>query len=905
MPPRRSETAMSRKTRTPTAARKSPAKSSATKKTAKPRAVREDAGVRADLEGQIAAINRSLAVIEFRLDGTILRANDNFCRALGYGADEIVGQHHAMFVPPEQRDSAEYRAFWDRLGRGEYDAGQYCRVAKGGREIWIEASYNPIFDSHGKPMKVVKYATDITEARRRAADFQGQIAAISKAQAVIEFTLDGIILNANDNFCRALGYSLKEIQGQHHGMFVDPTYRASHEYRVFWDKLARGEYDSGQYKRFSKSGKEVWIQASYNPIYDINGKPFKVVKYATDVTEAKLKAADYEGQLAAIGKAQAVIEFDLKGNILNANDNFCRAMGYVIDEIRGQHHRLFVDAETSMSAEYRTFWDKLARGEYDSGQYKRIAKGGREIWIQASYNPIYDMNGKPFKVVKYATDITEAKLKAANYEGQFAAISKAQGIIEFKLDGTILDANENFLNTVGYRLDEIKGRHHSIFVDRSHRDSVEYRTFWEKLGRGEYEHGQYRRVGKDGGEIWIQASYNPILDLNGKPFKVVKYCTNVGDQVRAARQLEVAVNQTREVVTAASNGDLSARIPMDGKDGQLGELCSGVNAVIDSMAAVVGQIQEASASIRTSAGEIATGNTDLSARTEQQAASLEETAASMEELTSTVKQNAENARQANQLAVGASDVARKGGQVVSEVVTTMSAINDASKKIVDIIGVIDGIAFQTNILALNAAVEAARAGEQGRGFAVVASEVRSLAQRSAAAAKEIKSLIGDSVDKVGNGTRLVEQAGRTMEDIVASVKRVTDIMAEISAASQEQSQGIEQVNQAITQMDEVTQQNAALVEEASAAARALQEQANALAESVAEFTLEAEAEAPRGPRARRAAAPAPADSAPARSAARAVRPAGRPVATARTASRLAPARSPANGEATTDHWTEF
>jgi methyl-accepting chemotaxis protein len=896
---------MSRKTRTPTAARKSPAKSSTSKKAAKPRAGREDVDTRTDLEGQIAAINRSLAVIEFRLDGTILKANDNFCRALGYTADEIVGQHHAMFVLPEQRDSAEYRAFWDKLGRGEYDAGQYCRVAKGGREIWIEASYNPIFDSNGKPMKVVKYATDITEAKRSAADFQGQIAAISKAQAVIEFTLDGIILNANDNFCRALGYSLKEIQGQHHGMFVDPTYRASHEYRVFWDKLARGEYDAGQYKRFSKSGKEVWIQASYNPIYDINGKPFKVVKYATDVTEAKLRAADYEGQLAAIGKAQAVIEFDLKGNILNANDNFCRAMGYVIDEIRGQHHRLFVDAETSMSAEYRMFWDKLARGEYDSGQYKRIAKGGREIWIQASYNPIYDMNGKPFKVVKYATDITEAKLKAANYEGQFAAISKAQGIIEFKLDGTILDANENFLNTVGYRLDEIKGRHHSIFVDRSHRDSVEYRTFWEKLGRGEYEHGQYRRVGKDGGEIWIQASYNPILDLNGKPFKVVKYATNVGDQVRAARQLEVAVNQTREAVTAASNGDLSARIPMDGKDGQLGELCSGVNAVIDSMAAVVGQIQEASASIRTSAGEIATGNTDLSARTEQQAASLEETAASMEELTSTVKQNAENARQANQLAVGASDVARKGGQVVSEVVTTMSAINDASKKIVDIIGVIDGIAFQTNILALNAAVEAARAGEQGRGFAVVASEVRSLAQRSAAAAKEIKSLIGDSVDKVGNGTRLVEQAGRTMEDIVASVKRVTDIMAEISAASQEQSQGIEQVNQAITQMDEVTQQNAALVEEASAAARALQEQANALAESVAEFTLEAEAEAPRGLRARRASAPAPADSAPARSAARAVRPAGRPVATARAASRPAATRSPANGEATADQWTEF
>jgi methyl-accepting chemotaxis protein len=273
----------------------------------------------------------------------------------------------------------------------------------------------------------------------------------------------------------------------------------------------------------------------------------------------------------------------------------------------------------------------------------------------------------------------------------------------------------------------------------------------------------------------------------------------------------------------------------------------------------------------------------------------------MEELTSTVKQNAENARQANQLAGGASDVARKGGQVVSEVVTTMSAINEASKKIVDIIGVIDGIAFQTNILALNAAVEAARAGEQGRGFAVVASEVRSLAQRSAAAAKEIKSLIGDSVDKVGNGTRLVEQAGRTMDEIVTSVKRVTDIMAEISAASQEQSLGIEQVNQAITQMDEVTQQNAALVEEASAAARALQEQANALAESVADFTLEAEVEAPRGVRQRRGAAAA--ETKPARASAR---PAPARPATARpTTARPAPPKAVANGDAAAEHWTEF
>src|SRR6202789_1824773 len=221
--------------------------------------------------------------------------------------------------------------FWEKLGRGEYDAGQYKRVGKGGREIWIQASYNPIMDMNGKPFKVVKYATDITEQKLRAADYEGQLAAISKAQAVIEFDVSGKVLNANANFLAAIGYTLDEIRGQHHGLFVDPVYRSSPEYRVFWEKLGRGEYDAGQYKRVGKGGREVWIQASYNPIMDMNGKPFKVVKYATDVTEQKLRAADYEGQLAAISKAQAVIEFDLSGKVLNANANFLAAIGYTLD----------------------------------------------------------------------------------------------------------------------------------------------------------------------------------------------------------------------------------------------------------------------------------------------------------------------------------------------------------------------------------------------------------------------------------------------------------------------------------------------------------------------------------------------------------------------------------------------
>jgi methyl-accepting chemotaxis protein len=309
--------------------------------------------------------------------------------------------------------------------------------------------------------------------------------------------------------------------------------------------------------------------------------------------------------------------------------------------------------------------------------------------------------------------------------------------------------------------------------------------------------------------------------------------------VIATRSITRPMHQAVELANKVAGGNLSCDIQVSTTD-ETGQLLLALKGMNDSLARIVGEVRAGTDTIATASSQIAAGNMDLSSRTEEQAGSLEETASSMEELTSTVKHNADNARQANQLAVSASDVAQKGGDVVAQVVQTMVSINDSSKKIVDIIGVIDGIAFQTNILALNAAVEAARAGEQGRGFAVVASEVRNLAQRSATAAKEIKTLINDSVEKVGAGTRLVDQAGATMDEVVQSVRRVTDVIAEISAASNEQSTGIEQINQAINQMDEITQQNASLVEESAAAAESMQNQASNLSQLVASFKLGAE-----------------------------------------------------------------
>jgi methyl-accepting chemotaxis protein len=363
-----------------------------------------------DAQAQVAAINQSQAVIEFAMDGTILTANQNFLNALGYRLEEIKGKHHSMFVPADQRDSADYRAFWAALNRGKYQAAEYKRIAKGGREVWIEASYNPVLDGNNKPIKVVKFAIDITQKKLRNLADAGKISAINRAQAVIEFNLDGTIVTANENFLKAMGYSLNEIQGKHHSMFVEQAEKDSAAYREFWAALNRGQYQAAEYKRIGKGGKEVWILASYNPVLDENGKPFGVVKFATDVTAQKLKFTDLGGQIDAIGKSQAVIEFKLDGTIIHANENFLRALGYTLGEIAGKHHSMFVAQAERDGAAYRGFWAALGRGEFQAGEFKRIGKGGKEVYIQASYNPILDLNGRPFKVVKYANDVTRQVL---------------------------------------------------------------------------------------------------------------------------------------------------------------------------------------------------------------------------------------------------------------------------------------------------------------------------------------------------------------------------------------------------------------------------------------------------------------------------------------------------------------
>ncbi len=736
-----------------------------------------------ELQGQLDALHRVQAVIEFKLDGTIIAANENFLGATGYGLDEIKGKHHRMFCDPAYVESTEYQDFWKKLAGGEFTSGEFKRFSKTGDEIWINASYNPIFDAEGKPVKVVKFATDVTESKLKSAEHEGKMKAISRAQAVIEFELDGTIITANENFLGATGYGLDEIKGKHHRMFCDPAYVESTEYQDFWKKLAGGEFTSGEFKRFSKTGDEIWINASYNPIFDAEGKPIKVIKFASDVTDqVKLRETAETLSLVANETDNSVVISDKDGRIEYINPGFTKLTGFTTEEVIGKKPGELLQGKHTDPETVKKIREKLNNQVSFYEEILNYTKSGEAYWISLAVNPVFDEEGNLDKFVSIQTNINDTKIKQQDFNCRLEAISKVSAIVEFEPDGTILDANDNFCHTVGYALDDIKGKKHSMFVDFEYSKGPEYRTFWNKLRDGILDTGKYRRIGKDGKEIWLQASYNPIFDQENNVVKVVKFATDITSQVELEKEVtEIATN------FAAKSSEISEQ-----------------------------------------AATVAQGAQALGATTEEMNASVEELSASIDSI-------AQNSKGADEIARNTQSEADSGSRAIERAIESMDLINSSSEEISEIVKVISEIAGQTNLLAFNAAIEAARAGEHGLGFSVVADEVRKLAERSSQATKEITKLINESVKRVAQGSEISKEAAEAFKKIVDGVSKTTKSISEITVAAQEQQTAARDVTDAIQTIVDSSENSAIASESIATSTDQLSKGADQLRTEVQKF----------------------------------------------------------------------
>jgi methyl-accepting chemotaxis protein len=978
-----------------------------------------------DNNEKVMAIDKVQAIIEFNMDGTIITANNNFLGAVGYSLDEIQGKHHSIFVEPEYKESNEYHEFWRKLNNGLFESAEYKRIGKGGKEIWIQASYNPILDEEGKPYKVVKFATDVTEQKRnniantrirRALDSCAESCLmVADENYNLVYTNKGVqdmFITAENDIKKSIpSFSVNNVLGQNIDIFhKDPSYQ-----RGMLDKL------TDTHKTQLELGDRTFALI-VNPILSANNERIGTVVEWTDKTDELARTKREEAIAAENARTRSALDV-CQANVMMADDEL--NIVYLNHSVRD----MLTDAQTDIRKDLPNFNVDQLMGFNVDGFHKnpshqrgmlrdlrevyntQIIVGGRTFDLVAT--PVWDGEKRLGTVVEWqdmteelarlekeriitaenartksALDVCQANVMMADEELNIVYLNHSvremltdaqpdirKDLPQFDVDklmgfnvdgfhknpshqrGMLRDLREVYntqiivggrtFNLVATPVWEGETRLGTVVEWQDMTEQLAFETEQKRMAdentrvrlaldactantmiadndqnviyTNEAVSGMLRTAESDVRKDLPNFSANQVLGSNidvfhKNPAHQRQMLTALKDTYRTEivvggrtfalianpivnaegqrlgtvvewndRTEEVSVeNEVDRIIENASKGDLSLRATVDDKTGFFKNLCMGLNSlmtisenvindtarVLDAMAHgkldqriqadyqgifdklkqdanatgerltdVIGRIRESANTVSTGSTEIAQGNTDLSQRTEEQASSLEETASSMEEMTSSVRQTSENASHANDLAANAQSKAQKGGEVVSKAVGAMEEINTSSKKIADIIGVIDEIAFQTNLLALNAAVEAARAGEQGKGFAVVAGEVRNLAQRSAGAAKEIKDLIRDSVEKVDNGTDLVNKSGQTLAEIVEAVEKVTTMIKEISSASEEQASGIEQVNKAISQMDEMTQQNAALVEEASAASETMTEQAKNMLDLVGFFKV--------------------------------------------------------------------
>jgi methyl-accepting chemotaxis protein len=736
-------------------------------------------------EDILNSIKNSYAYIEFTKQGKVLSANEAFLSALGYSLDEIVGKHHKMFVDPNEASSMEYRRFWDALGAGEAQTREFKRKTKNGSTLWIYASYIPVKNAQGEVEKVIKLAQDINSRKLETAEHESKLGAISKSMAVIEFKMDGSILNANDNFLKTLGYEARELQGAHHRMFCDPAYTSSPAYKAFWDKLNRGEFDSGEYKRITKSGKEIWIQASYNPVFDLDGKPFKVIKFAEDITEKK-RAAVVNMRFASMTESSP-------SNLMAANMDF--EITYLnprsVETLKKIEKLLPVPVEKVLGSKIDIFHKdpshqrKLLSNERNLPIKSFIKVGGEtlELLVAATYDDKKNYTGP-----MVAWEVVTQKLKN---EQEMAKISSMMENAPVNVMYCNLDFEITYLNPKSKATLRTLERHLPISVDKI--DGAKIDVFHKNPDHQRKLLSSERnlpisskiRVADQTLSLLVSATYDQNKNYLG-PMVVWEVIT---DKLNLINSLEETANS----LAGAANE---------------------LTATATQMSGNANKMSQESTSASASAEEVATGVQTVATNTEEMAASIKEIARSANESAEMSKSTLTRAQDTNK---------------------TITSLGVSSQEIGNVIKVISSIAQQTNLLALNATIEAARAGDAGKGFAVVANEVKELAKQTAKATEEITNKIGaiqkdsqGAVEAIGGISTAVEKLNSIAGAIAAAVEEQTATTNEVSRVVQESSKGVEGISQTIKVVSAGAAENSAASNQTLDAAKGLSQLAEKL-----------------------------------------------------------------------------
>ncbi len=536
--------------------------------------------LKGELESRVGSLNAAALMSETDLYGTITFINDKFCEVSGFTREELIGKPHNVIRHPST-PKAVFKQLWENIQSGKMFQQVYRNKHKNGGHYWVDATIAPVLDKDGKPVRYIGLRFDVTEQIDSRKEVEGMLEAIGESNTMVGFNLQGEIIEVNPLFCQRTGYTEAELLGKHHSLLLF----GPKEHDSLWEKLLREEFDKFTYKRKRKDGKVIWLEGTYNPITDIDGNIQKIVQVAQDVTERRLRNAENRGKVSAMGRGNAVVELGLDGTLLSANENFLKPLGYTPQEVAGKHHSILVEPSHANSAAYKAFWEKLRRGEYDQNTYKRIGKQGQVVWYDATYNPITDDEGNLLKVVKYAQDVTERRLRNAENRGKITAIDESYGAIEFAMDGTILHANENYLKFFGYALEDLKGKHHSLLCPPEYVKSAAYKLLWEKLNRGQNDTGEYERVGKYGREVWLQGSYNPIEDDEGNLLKVAQYVQDI-------TSFNVAFNALRKFLAELKKGNLTAELDLGGitLDGDIADMIRDNIEVRDTIADIISEL---------------------------------------------------------------------------------------------------------------------------------------------------------------------------------------------------------------------------------------------------------------------------------------------------------------------------